>query len=472
MDTTTMLGGSRQRTDPPDPREAIEGQRASSGLRAAYLLSAVIAVLMVVASAAGLWLHRLYQDPAWATAAFRGGDLATLLVAAPLLAGALLRSLRGSRRAHLVWLGMLAYSLYNYALYVFGTAFNDLFLLHVALFSLSVFALGLGLANVDVAGIGRGFRPRTPARPISGYLLAVAAVLGGMWSYHALRFAATGKLPQTAFPASGLHLIFTLDLALLVPSLALAAVLLWRRRAWGYLLGTVLSVYGAAYQVNFILATVFQANAHVVGVSGFDPLALLLATAFLLCAALLLGSLQPTTRTPAINAGTASIASRAPGGSVMATTATSPSTRSLTRLLRPRPAAGRRRNAARLGFGAFYLATATFNLTVTLPDAAAPYKHIAHNLAWPGVDWLLLHLVVPAAVPLTVLLVAFEVGVGVLLLSKGQRVRLGLLAAVAFQVSLAPLLSWYELGNVPLVALALVLLARDYDRSVLDLVRR
>jgi hypothetical protein len=102
MDTTTMLGGSRQRTDPPDPREAIEGQRASSGLRAAYLLSAVIAVLMVVASAAGLWLHRLYQDPAWATAAFRGGDLATLLVAAPLLAGALLRSLRGSRRAHLV----------------------------------------------------------------------------------------------------------------------------------------------------------------------------------------------------------------------------------------------------------------------------------------------------------------------------------------------------------------------------------
>jgi hypothetical protein len=80
--------------------------------------------------------------------------------------------------------------------------------------------------------------------------------------------------------------------------------------------------------------------------------------------------------------------------------------------------------------------------------------------------------VVPAAVPLTVLLVAFEVGVALLVLSTGRRVRLGLLAAVAFMVGLAPLLSWYELGNVPLVALALLLLARDYDRSLLNLVRR
>jgi hypothetical protein len=156
----------------------------------------------------------------------------------------------------------------------------------------------------------------------------------------------------------------------------------------------------------------------------------------------------------------------------MATTATSLRPPSLARLLRPRPAAGAWRNAARLGFGGFFLAMATYNATITLPNAAASYTDFANNLAWPGVDWLLLHLVVPAAVPLTVLLVAFEVGVALLVLSTGRRVRLGLLAAVAFMVGLAPLLSWYELANVPLVALALLLLGRDYDRSLLDLVRR
>jgi hypothetical protein len=156
----------------------------------------------------------------------------------------------------------------------------------------------------------------------------------------------------------------------------------------------------------------------------------------------------------------------------MATTATSLRPPSLARLLAPRPIAGAWRNAARLGFGGFFLAMATYNATVTLPNAAESYTDFADNLAWPGVDWLLLHLVVPVAVPLTVLLVAFEAGVTVLVLSTGRRVRLGLLAAIAFMVGLAPLLSWYELANVPLVALALLLLGRDYQRSLLDLMRR
>jgi hypothetical protein len=156
----------------------------------------------------------------------------------------------------------------------------------------------------------------------------------------------------------------------------------------------------------------------------------------------------------------------------MASTATSIGTPRLARLLAPRPIAGRWRNAARLAFGGFYLAMATYNTTVILPNAAASYQQIADELAWPGFDWLMLHLVVPAAVPFTVLLIAFEVGVALLVLSKSQRVRLGLLAAIAFQIGLAPLLSWYELGNVPLVAWALLLLARDYDRRLWDLVRR
>ena len=114
---------------------------------------------------------------------------------------------------------------------------------------------------------------------------------------------------------------------------------------------------------------------------------------------------------------------------------------------------------------------AAYNTTVVLPNAAESYRGVA-ELSWPGFDWLVLHLVVPAGVPFTVLLVAFEVGVAVLVLSKGRRVRVGLLAAVAFMIGLAPFMSWYELANVPLVAWALALLARDYDRSLLDMVRR
>jgi hypothetical protein len=156
----------------------------------------------------------------------------------------------------------------------------------------------------------------------------------------------------------------------------------------------------------------------------------------------------------------------------MATTAARIKTLRPTGLLTPRPIAGRWRNAARIAFGGFFLAMATYNSTVVLPNAAESYTNIANNLAWPGFDWLLLHLVVPAAAPLTVLLIAFEVAVAVLVLSKGRRARVGLLAAIAFMIGLASLIGWYELFNVPLVAGALALLARDYDRSLLDMVRR
>lgn len=176
----------------------------------------MVATLMVATSAAGLWVHELYHDAPWASAAFRGGDLVTLVVAAPALIVALLLSRRGSRRAQLVWAGILAYSVYNCAFYVFGAVFNDVFLLHVALFSLSLFALALTLANLDVAGIGAGFGRRTPVRCISAFLMVVAAGLGGMWIFSSLRFAATGKLPDGVMPASGVHLVYTLDLALVV----------------------------------------------------------------------------------------------------------------------------------------------------------------------------------------------------------------------------------------------------------------
>jgi hypothetical protein len=38
-------------------------------------------------------------------------------------------------------------------------------------------------------------------------------------------------------------------------------------------------------------------------------------------------------------------------------------------------------------------------------------------------------------------------------------------------IGLAPFMGWYELANIPLAVWIWLLLQRDYDRSVLDLVR-
>jgi hypothetical protein len=59
---------------------------------------------------------------------------------------------------------MLAYLVYTYAYYLFGPPFNDLFLLHPAVFSSSLFALVLTVCALDVPGVAARFSPRTPRR--------------------------------------------------------------------------------------------------------------------------------------------------------------------------------------------------------------------------------------------------------------------------------------------------------------------
>jgi hypothetical protein len=113
---------------------------------------------------------------------------------------------------------------------------------------------------------------------------------------------------------------------------------------------------------------------------------------------------------------------------------------------------------------------ASSNAVLVVPRAADAYRDAA-RIAWPGADRVVLDVVVALATPPAVALVVFETGVAVLVLSAGRAVRAGLLAAVVFMVALAPLMSWYELANVPLVVVALVLLTRDHERSVLDLAR-
>ena len=138
--------------------------------------------------------------------------------------------------------------------------------------------------------------------------------------------------------------------------------------------------------------------------------------------------------------------------------------------VRCRPPAGRWLTGARVAFGAFFVAMAAYNAVVVVPRAADAYRDVAH-VSWPGVDRLVLELVVPVATPLAVALVAFELGVALLVLSAGDTVRAGLLAAIVFMVALAPLMSLYELANVPLIVLALVLLTREHERSLLDVLR-
>jgi hypothetical protein len=167
---------------PPAVASAKRGPPTTAARQArlcsCYRASALIGLLLAVAAGMGLFVPDLYKDDtAFAAAAFRGTDLVSLAVALPFLAGSLWLARRGSRRALLVWLGTLAYVAYTY-LYTFAIAWNRLFLVYVALLSLSVFTLVRALVALDAEELADRFGDRTPVRGVSTFLWVVGGMLG------------------------------------------------------------------------------------------------------------------------------------------------------------------------------------------------------------------------------------------------------------------------------------------------------
>ena len=229
----------------PDSRPLGHAARREN-LRAANVLSVVVAVLAAAVSVVGLRFPGLYPHD-WGNGTSLGNDMVTLVVAVPVLALAIIYSARGSVRARLLWLGALGYMLYNYAFYVFGIPVTKLYVPWVAVFVFSGLAFVLGMSNLDVEPIAGGFSSRTPARWIAGYLIFAATMICNLWISQWVKFLSTGRVPEVNGSQEAYKVIASIDLSFAVPLLIAAALGLWRRRPWGYVLGVVALVQFAMY---------------------------------------------------------------------------------------------------------------------------------------------------------------------------------------------------------------------------------
>jgi len=263
-------------------------------LQPAAMLSTMIGFLAFFASAGGLWLKGLYRDNLFVTSVWRGNDIITLCLALPLLLISMRLVFRGSSRARLVWMGVLDYMLYNYAFYLFGARFNAFFLVYVAITGLSLFALIFGLLDLDAAGIVPLAKPRMPIKIIAGCRVFVAAGLSFIYIAQSVAFIINGTLPaivtKSGHPTS---IVFALDLILLVPVLALAALWLLRRKPWGYALTGISMVKCPLYTLVLTAGSLSAAEAGVEGAVTEIPLWIGLTMAGLIASLFFYGSIGP-----------------------------------------------------------------------------------------------------------------------------------------------------------------------------------
>jgi hypothetical protein len=191
-----------------------------------------------------------------------GQDWITLLVAVPLLLIATYLAWRGPLRWKLLQSGILWYFAYTYLLMAFGGAYNSLFLVYVALYSVSIFALLLSLHAIDVGSLPSTFSPHFARRTIAWLVIGIGALLALLWLGRIVPTLLTGAAPfglesySTLFVQAG-------DLGLVVPLAIVSGVLLLRRRPLGYLLASVVLVKGATLGLALVAMIFSQAAAGV-----------------------------------------------------------------------------------------------------------------------------------------------------------------------------------------------------------------
>ena len=186
-------------------------------------------------------------------------DVADLAVVVPVWLGAAWLARRGSLRARGVWLGVLAFTAYSYVIYTFSIPFGPLFLLWLAVFGLTAYALGGGLVVA-----GRGPAPVAPesrrVTSVVGWALVVVAVLFAvLWLSEDLPALVAGERPQSvvdlALPTNPVHI---LDLAVFLPAALATGLLLRRRRPLGMLLAPPMLTFLVLTGVPILATPVVQ----------------------------------------------------------------------------------------------------------------------------------------------------------------------------------------------------------------------
>jgi hypothetical protein len=201
-------------------------------LTPAYAGSLIVALLVAVAAAGGLLFSSTVYPTEKALLAYLPVDLFHLVVGLPILLGSMWLARRGRLAGLLCWPGALLYVLYSYITNLVGVPFGMLFLPYLLLVALSAYTtIGL-LTSIDGEEVRRRLDGAVPTRTAGGLLVGLTGLFVAI---NAANIVA-GLAGQTT-DALDLVPVWTADFLVVIPTCLATGILLWRRKALGYVAG-------------------------------------------------------------------------------------------------------------------------------------------------------------------------------------------------------------------------------------------
>ena len=204
-------------------------------------LSISAATLLIAVSLAGMLSPWTYIGETGIRAAeYAGNDVGNLAFIVPVLLVSSWMAFRASIAAHLVWMGALAYLVYDFLGYSLGVRFNPMFLADCGIVALSFYALMGGLLTLPIPETVR----RAPVKTTAGVLMLVGAATVLHWLWPILHILLTGWGSPAARDSGTLtEPVAVLDLSLAGPACLVAGIPLLRRRPIGFAVGAIMLTF-------------------------------------------------------------------------------------------------------------------------------------------------------------------------------------------------------------------------------------
>jgi len=209
--------------------------------RTLLTFSILIAVLTLVSCSISIINNGIYQDGAWANAQWLGQDMVTLLLALPFLLISLSRGVQNSNwKWTLVHSGILLYFTYTYSFYMFAAELSFLYLLQVPIFGLAVIGMVISLIEIFKHDRVCSFKGRGLKITIIAYLLLISILIASLWIKDLVSHLADPNHLSDTPDGKAPLIIYSLDLALIIPLMLASAVLMAKNKTLGYILGGII----------------------------------------------------------------------------------------------------------------------------------------------------------------------------------------------------------------------------------------
>ena len=206
------------------------------------VLSGLLLLASALACVTALAMPDLIHGPAVMVGSMRGTALVMLVLAIPMLLLAMGTANHGRLAAVVGWIAGLVFLTYQAWMFLFAVPFNGLFLVYVAMLAFGFWAIValLGELHSDrFAAAG----PRMRVRLLAGWMVVSCAAFYALWLRNVVPASFDSDGP--AF-LDGTGMVtatnYVLDMALFLPLTIVAAVALWRRTAWGVVVGGAMLV--------------------------------------------------------------------------------------------------------------------------------------------------------------------------------------------------------------------------------------